>query len=90
VSEILQRQADGGRDEKASNTYIFARVILRCPSLYHRRVRTALSLTLVIIVILEMFIGTDKGLASHLQCHMTYQIPQMYATIVITGLIGYE
>jgi acyl-CoA synthetase (AMP-forming)/AMP-acid ligase II/ABC-type nitrate/sulfonate/bicarbonate transport system permease component len=76
---------------KASNTYIFARVILPDALPYITAgLRTALSLTLVIVVILEMFIGTDKGLG-HLiyNAHMTYQIPQMYATIVITGLIGY-
>jgi len=76
---------------KASNTYIFARVILPDALPYITAgLRTALSLTLIIVVILEMFIGTDKGLG-HLiyNAHMTYQIPQMYATIVITGLIGY-
>ena len=76
---------------KASNTYIFARVILPDSFPYITAgLRTALSLTLIIIVILEMFIGTDKGLG-HLiyNAHMTYQIPQMYATIVLTGLIGY-
>jgi hypothetical protein len=48
------------------------------------------ALTLIIVVILEMFIGTDKELG-HLiyNAHMTYRIPEMYATIVITGLIGY-
>jgi NitT/TauT family transport system permease protein len=37
-----------------------------------------------------MFIGTDKGLG-HLiyNAHMTYQIPEMYGLIIITGLIGY-
>jgi acyl-CoA synthetase (AMP-forming)/AMP-acid ligase II/ABC-type nitrate/sulfonate/bicarbonate transport system permease component len=76
---------------KASNTYIFVRVILPDALPYITAgLRTALSLTLVIVVILEMFIGTDKGLG-HLiyNAHMTYQIPQMYATIVLTGLIGY-
>jgi len=76
---------------KASNTYIFARVILPDALPYITAgLRTALSLTLIIVVILEMFIGTDKGLG-HLiyNAHMTYQIPQMYATIVLTGLIGY-
>jgi NitT/TauT family transport system permease protein len=76
---------------KAGNTYIFARVILPDALPYITAgLRTALSLTLIIVVILEMFIGTDKGLG-HLiyNAHMTYQIPQMYATIVITGLIGY-
>ena len=48
------------------------------------------ALALIIVVILEMVIGTDKGL-DHLiyNAHMTYRIPEMYATIVITGLIGY-
>jgi NitT/TauT family transport system permease protein len=76
---------------KASKTYIFARVILPDALPYITAgLRTALSLTLIIVVILEMFIGTDKGLG-HLiyNAHMTYQIPQMYGTIVITGLIGY-
>ena len=76
---------------KASNLYIFTRVILPdALPFITAGLRTALSLTLIIIVILEMFIGTDKGLG-HLiyNAHMTYQIPQMYATIVITGLIGY-
>jgi acyl-CoA synthetase (AMP-forming)/AMP-acid ligase II/ABC-type nitrate/sulfonate/bicarbonate transport system permease component len=76
---------------KASNTYIFARVILPDALPYITAgLRTALSLTLVIVVILEMFIGTDKGLG-HLiyNAHMTYQISQMYATIILTGLIGY-
>jgi NitT/TauT family transport system permease protein len=37
-----------------------------------------------------MFIGTEKGLG-HLifNAHMTYRIPEMYAIIIITGLIGY-
>ncbi len=76
---------------KAGKAYIFARVILPDSLPYITAgLRTALSLTLIIIVILEMFIGTDKGLG-HLiyNAHMTYQIPEMYATIIITGLIGY-
>jgi acyl-CoA synthetase (AMP-forming)/AMP-acid ligase II/ABC-type nitrate/sulfonate/bicarbonate transport system permease component len=76
---------------KANKTYIFARVILPDSLPYITAgLRTALSLTLIIIVILEMFIGTDKGLG-HLiyNANITYQIPQMYATIIITGFIGY-
>jgi len=76
---------------KATKTYIFLRVILPDALPYITAgLRTALSLTLIIVVILEMFIGTEKGLG-HLiyNAHMTYQIPQMYATIIITGLIGY-
>jgi len=59
---------------KASNTYIFARVILPDALPYITAgLRTALSLTLIIVVILEMFMGADKGLG-HLiyNAHMTY------------------
>lgn len=76
---------------KANKTYIFAKVILPDALPYITAgLRTALSLTLIIIVILEMFIGTEKGLG-HLifNAHMTYRIPEMYAIIIITGLIGY-
>jgi NitT/TauT family transport system permease protein len=76
---------------KANKAYIFLRVILPDALPYITAgLRTSLSLTLIIVVILEMFIGTDKGLGQLIyNAHMTYQIPQMYATIVITGLIGY-
>jgi acyl-CoA synthetase (AMP-forming)/AMP-acid ligase II/ABC-type nitrate/sulfonate/bicarbonate transport system permease component len=76
---------------KAGKTYIFARVILPDALPYITAgLRTALSITLIIVVILEMFIGTDRGLG-HLiyNAHMTYQIPEMYVMIIITGLIGY-
>ena len=76
---------------KAGKTYIFTRVILPDALPYITAgLRTALSITLIIVVILEMFIGTEKGLG-HLiyNAHMTYQIPEMYGTIIITGLIGY-
>ncbi len=76
---------------KASKTYIFSRVIFPDALPYITAgLRTALSITLIIVVILEMFIGTDKGLG-HLiyNAHMTYQIPEMYAMIIVTGLIGY-
>ncbi len=48
---------------KANNTYVFARVILldALPCIT-AGFRMALSLTLIIVAILEMFIGTDKGL----------------------------
>jgi ABC-type nitrate/sulfonate/bicarbonate transport system permease component len=37
-----------------------------------------------------MFIGTTRGLGYLIyNAHMTYQIPDMYAYIVLAGLIGY-
>lgn len=76
---------------KASEAYIMAKVVLpeSLPQIA-AGMRLALSLSLIIIVVLEMFIGTTKGLGFLIyNAHMTYQIPDMYAYIVLAGLIGY-
>jgi ABC-type nitrate/sulfonate/bicarbonate transport system permease component len=76
---------------KASETYILTRVVLpeALPQI-SAGLRLALSLSLIIVVVLEMFIGTEKGLG-HLiyNTHMTYQIADMYAYIILAGVIGY-
>jgi acyl-CoA synthetase (AMP-forming)/AMP-acid ligase II/ABC-type nitrate/sulfonate/bicarbonate transport system permease component len=76
---------------KASEAYIMAKVVLpeALPQI-SAGLRLALSLSLIIIVVLEMFIGTKKGLGFLIyNAHMTYQIADMYAFIVMAGLIGY-
>ena len=76
---------------KASETYIMAKVVLpeALPQIA-AGLRLALSLSLIIVVVLEMFIGTTQGLGFLIyNAHMTYQIADMYAFIVLAGLIGY-
>jgi long-chain acyl-CoA synthetase len=76
---------------KASEAYIMAKVIFpeALPQIFGG-LRLALSLSLIIIVVLEMFIGTRRGLGYLIyNAHMTYQISEMYAFIVMAGLIGY-
>jgi len=76
---------------KASEIYIMVKVVLpeSLPQIA-AGMRLALSLSLIIIVVLEMFIGTTKGLGYLIyNAHMTYQIKDMYAFIVMAGLIGY-
>jgi acyl-CoA synthetase (AMP-forming)/AMP-acid ligase II/ABC-type nitrate/sulfonate/bicarbonate transport system permease component len=76
---------------KASEAYIMARVVLpeALPQI-SAGLRLALSLSLIIIVVLEMFIGTKRGLGFLIyNAHMTYQIADMYAYIILAGLIGY-
>ena len=52
--------------------------------------RSAVSLSLVIIVVTEMFIGTTSGLGRKIiDSQITYEIPTMYAIILLTGIIGY-
>jgi NitT/TauT family transport system permease protein len=76
---------------KASEAYIMTKVVLpeALPQIA-AGLRLALSLSLIIVVVLEMFIGTTKGLGYLIyNAHMTYQIADMYAYIVLAGLIGY-
>jgi len=52
--------------------------------------RSAISMSLVIIVVTEMFIGTTSGLGRKIiDSQITYEIPTMYAVIFLTGIIGY-
>jgi acyl-CoA synthetase (AMP-forming)/AMP-acid ligase II/ABC-type nitrate/sulfonate/bicarbonate transport system permease component len=76
---------------KASEAYIMAKVVLpeALPQIA-AGLRLALSMSLIIVVVLEMFIGTTRGLGFLIyNAHMTYQIADMYAFIVLAGLIGY-
>lgn len=53
-------------------------------------IRGAVSLALVVIVVTEMFIGTPSGLGRKIiDSQITYEIPTMYATILLAGIVGY-
>jgi NitT/TauT family transport system permease protein len=52
--------------------------------------RTAVSLALVVIIVAEMFIGSDNGLGHRIiDMQMVFDLKQMYATIIMTGVLGY-
>jgi ABC-type nitrate/sulfonate/bicarbonate transport system permease component len=52
--------------------------------------RTALSLALVLTMVVEMFFGSNNGLGKKIyDYHLLFDIPEMYAVIIITGAIGY-
>ncbi len=52
--------------------------------------RSAVSLSLIVIIVTEMFIGTTVGLGRRIiDAQITYEIPAMYATILLTGILGY-
>jgi NitT/TauT family transport system permease protein len=52
--------------------------------------RTGLSIGLIVVVISEMFMGTHVGLGQRIyNSWLMYQIPKMYAAILLTGLMGY-
>jgi len=52
--------------------------------------RNGISLALVVIVVAEMFVGSTDGLGNRLyQAQMMIDMPMMYATIFLTGAVGY-
>lgn len=52
--------------------------------------RIAISLSLVIVIVTEMFIGTNFGLGHRIiEAQLVYRISEMYATILITGILGF-
>jgi len=52
--------------------------------------RLTLSLALILAVVTEMFTGTTNGLGRRIyDAHDTYNIGEMYACIVLIGLLGY-
>jgi len=52
--------------------------------------RIAVSIALIVIVVTEMFVGTASGLGKRIfHAHQLFQIPEMYAAILVTGLFGY-
>ena len=52
--------------------------------------RTAVSLALVIVIVAEMFIGSDSGLGKRIiDAQITFDMPSLYGTILLTGALGY-
>ncbi|MGA7323560.1 MAG: ABC transporter permease subunit [Rhodomicrobium sp.] len=52
--------------------------------------RTAVSMALVVIVVAEMFIGSDNGLGKRIiDSQITFDLPQLYGTILVAGVLGY-
>lgn len=77
--------------EGAKNWELFWKIIIpeSSPGIL-AGLRVALSLSFVLIVVTEMFIGTTVGLGYEIMnAQMVYRIPYMYAAIVLTGIVGY-
>jgi NitT/TauT family transport system permease protein len=75
----------------ASHRDIFWSIVLpeSAPGIF-AGLRIALSLSFVLIVVTEMFIGTTVGLGYQIMnSQLVYRIPDMYAGIMLAGLTGY-
>ena len=52
--------------------------------------RNGISTALVIVVVAEMFIGSDQGLGHRIiEGEQVLQVTDMYASIIVAGVIGY-
>jgi len=52
--------------------------------------RTGISLSLIVIVVAEMFIGSVDGLGHRIiDAQMGYDLKNMYASILVSGMLGY-
>lgn len=74
-----------------SNFHIFKDVLLM-ESLPQTFVglRTGISLALVIVIVAEMFIGSEAGLGHRIiDAQQVFNIKDMYSSILITGALGY-
>jgi len=87
-SEVRIRFAKTLNLEKIS---LFKKVILpdAMPHIF-AGLRIAISISLILAVVTEMFIGTSVGLGRRIiDAELVYRIPEMYATIIVAGIIGY-
>ena len=52
--------------------------------------RLSISLALIVVVVTEMFIGTNLGIGHRiLDAQLVYNVPEMYAAIIFAGTLGY-
>ncbi|QZZ18984.1 ABC transporter permease subunit [Leptothermofonsia sichuanensis E412] len=52
--------------------------------------RSGISIALVIVIVAEMFIGTEQGLGKRIiDAQQILNVQDMYASILITGFLGY-
>jgi ABC-type nitrate/sulfonate/bicarbonate transport system permease component len=75
----------------APKSYLFPHIIFPAAMPYiFAGLRVATSISLLAIIVSEMFVGSGDGLGhAILDAQLNYRIPLMYAIILMTGLMGY-
>ncbi len=77
---------------KISEWDLFKRVIFpeALPQIF-AGLRIGLSFSLIVVIVTEMFIGTNFGLGHRIiDTQLAYRIDEMYMTILVTGIIGFS
>lgn len=91
ITNANQTRIMSGRSMGLNKTKIFLHIILPESLPYLATgIRHAISYSLIIVIISEMFIGAENGLGKRINdFHLTYEIASMYATIMLAGFTGY-
>jgi NitT/TauT family transport system permease protein len=91
VMNARQTRMLAARVMGASRARIFRDVLFyECLPQTFIGLRTAISLALVVIVVAEMFIGSDDGLGKRIiDSQITFDMPQLYGSILVSGVLGY-
>jgi sulfonate transport system permease protein len=91
VRTIPRHRVLGARLAGAKGLFLFVHILM--PSVLPGLVagwRITLSLSLIIVVVSEMFIGTHTGLGMRIyDFHLMFRSAEMYASILMVGIIGY-
>lgn len=91
VKQCNVTRIQAARAMGANSIQVFTKVILpdSLPSIF-AGLRTGLSLCLIIVIVCEMFLGTIWGFGRMIyDAGIVYQIPRVYAGILLTGVTGY-
>lgn len=91
VMNARQTRILAARSMGASRLRIFASVIFfeTLPQTFVG-LRTAVSMALVVIIVAEMFIGATDGLGHRIiDAQISYNLTDMYGSILVTGAMGY-
>lgn len=91
VMNARQTRMLAARSLGASNARVFTDVIFfeTLPQTFVG-LRNAVSLALVVIIVAEMFIGANDGLGHRIiDAQISYQLTDMYGSILVTGALGY-
>ncbi len=91
VRQIPRYRVLAGRLAGARGSFLLTHVFI--PSVLPGIVagwRITLSLSLIIIIVTEMFIGTRSGLGMRIyDFHLMFRSADMYASILVIGMMGY-
>lgn len=91
VMNARQTRILAARSMGATRTRIFVGVIFfeTLPQTFIG-LRTAVSMALVVIIVAEMFIGASDGLGHRIiDAQISYNLTDMYGSILVTGAMGY-